>query len=1060
MECTSCGSELPGSAKFCPSCGAPAETPTATEERKVATVLFADLVGSTGLGSSQDPERTRAMLDRFYDAMTAEISRAGGTLEKFVGDAVMAVFGAPAAQEDHAERALHAALSMRRRLEELFDGTLEMRVGVNTGEVVVGRAREGSSFVTGDAVNVCARLEQNAEPGEILVGERTASLVRGAFEFDQPGLIEAKGKDEGVACRRLVRALTLMRPRGVGGLRRVFVGRGNELELLETTYRRVVDSGEPHLVTLMGDAGIGKTRLVRELWDRLAGQPEEPLRRTGRCLPYGQAITYWPLGEILREHLGILESDAPDVVRSRLAGREMLGLTLGLESAEEIHPLAARDRLHDSWVDFLAELGAERPVVVLVEDIHWAEEPLLDLLERLARDVQAPLLLIGTARPELLESRPAWGGGRRNASLLWLEPLSPDEATRLVEEELAGALPEHLRDLVVEQAEGNPFYAEELIGTLVDQGVLVQDNGGWRANELPADFTVPDSVHAVLAARIDLLPPVEKSALQAAAVIGRAFWEGPVRELLEGAEPDFALLEDRDFVRRRPGSSMAGEREYAIKHALTREVAYASVPKAKRARLHAAFAAWLERAVEARDELAPLLAHHYAEAVRPEDADLAWADDEDELARLRDRAADWLGRAGELALARFDLADAIELAERALEVEEAGPKKAELLRMIGAAHAMQFEGEAFWDAMQKSLDVCYDRATCADTYSVLAFQTLMRMGMWKQRPDFSLVTGWIDRALELAPPESPARARALIAKALSSSEDEDAAREAVAVAERVGDPQLRSYAFEARSAAAMHSGGYEDAWRWALRRFDLIDEIDDPDHLMDMREGSIPTALATRRVEESRRLALAADELSLKLSTHHRVHGVSLRLEVEEVAGGWDTIRDLTARMEEAVSANLDTPCARNQRSLIICAAGSMEAGDAAEADRLERAAEDLGMQGYDYLFDPPRTRLAMLRGNLDRVGDLLDVPPSHVLSFGLAEHSVRMDALAALRDRERVEREAPALLRPDTILEPFALRALGVVREDEELLRQAQERFEAIGLRWHAAQTVVLVAQ
>ncbi|MEX2646849.1 MAG: adenylate/guanylate cyclase domain-containing protein [Gaiellaceae bacterium] len=1062
MECTSCGSALPVAARFCPSCGASVEpaSPASTEERKVATVLFADLVGSTSLGSSQDPERTRATLDRFYEAMAAEITSAGGTVEKFVGDAVMAVFGAPAAQEDHAERALHAALAMRRRLDELFGGELRLRIGVNTGEVVVGAAREGSSFVTGDAVNVCARLEQNVDPGEILVGERTASFVRGAFEFDEPQRIEAKGKEGGVACRRLVRALTLMRPRGVRGFRSVFVGRETELELLEMTYRRVVEAGEPHLVTLMGDAGIGKTRLVRELWERLGGQPEQPLRRTGRCLPYGQGITYWPLGEILKEHLGILESDSRDAVLGRLGGREMLGLTLGLDPSEEVHPLAARDRLHEAWVEFLGELAAEHPIVVLVEDVHWAEEPLLDLLEQIARDVQGPLLLIGTARPELLESRPAWGGGRRNASLLWLEPLSPHDAGRLIDEELAGALPEHLRALVVEQAEGNPFYAEELIGTLVDQGVLVQDDDGWRANELPAGFSVPDSVHAVLAARIDFLPPVEKSALQAASVIGRAFWEGPVRELLEGARPDFALLEDRDFVRRRPGSSMAGEREYAIKHALTREVAYASLPKAKRARLHAAFAAWLERAVEARDEVAPLLAHHYAEAVRSEDSDLAWADEQDELVRLREKAAAWLRRAGELALARFVLDDAIALSERALEVEEDGPTKAELWRTIGKAHAMRYEGEAFWAAMQKSLDVCYDRATCGDTYSQLAFQTVMRMGMWPQKPDFERVKGWIESAIQMAPAGSRAHARGLIAKAFVSEQDEDAAREAAELAERLGDAELRSYAFEARSASAMFHSRYEDAWGWAQRRFALLEQIDDPDHLMDIQEGAIPTSVATGRLDEARQLGLKAEELAQRLSPHHRVHGVSLRLEVEEVAGGWDTIRSLASSMERAVHANLDTPCARNQRSLLVCAAASQEAGETAEAERLERAAEELGMEGYDYLFEPPRLRLAMLRGNLDRVGELLDVPPSHTLSFGLASRAVRMDALAALRDRERVEREAPDLLRPGSMLEPFALRALGVVREDAELIHQAQERFEELGLGWHAAQTAVLVAQ
>lgn len=1058
MNCPSCDIALPDAARFCPSCGAAAEAVPPSEERKLATVLFADLVGSTELGGSQDPERTRATLDRFYDAVAAEITRAGGTVEKFVGDAVMAVFGAPAAQEDHAERALHAALAMRRRLDELFAGELAMRIGVNSGEVVVGRAREGSSFVTGDAVNVCARLEQNVSPGEILVGERTASLVRGAFEFDDAMRIEAKGKEDGVACRRLVRALTLMRPRGVGGLRRAFVGRESELDLLESTYRRVVHEGRPHLVTLMGDAGVGKTRLVRELWDRLGGRPEEPIRRTGRCLPYGQGITYWALGEILKEHLGILESDPPDVIRDRLGGRDILGLALGLELGEEVHPLAARDRLHDAWVDFLQELAAERPTVILVEDFYWAEEPLLDLLERSAREVHGPLLLIGTARPELLEHRPAWGGGRRNASLLWLEPLASDESARLVDEQLAGALPAELREMVVERAEGNPFFVEELIGTLIDQGVLERANGGWRVGDLPQGFEIPDSVHAVLAARIDLLPPVEKAALQAASVVGRVFWAGSVRELLQGADPDFDLLEERDFIRRRPGSSMAGEREFAIKHALTREVAYASLPKAKRARLHAAFADWLERAVEAREEVASLLAHHYAEAVRAEDADLAWAGEQDELGRLQAKAVAWLRRAGELALGRYELADAIDLLQRALDLEDRAEMEAEIWRSIGRAHAMQYEGEAFWEAMQNSLKVCVDRATCGDTYSVLAFQTLMRMGMWKQRPDFERVKGWIEQALELSAPESPAQARALIAKAFASEDNEEAARQAAEIAERLGDPELRSYAFEARSAAALYHRRYDEAWTWAQRRFDLMDQIDDPDHLMDMHEGAIPTCAGVGRFKEARRLARAADDLSKKLSPHHRVHGVSLRLEVEELAGGWEEIRALVKRMEEAVAANLDTPCARNPRSLLICAAASEAGGDREEAARLERAADDLGMKGYDYLMEPPRIRLAMLRGNLDRVGELVDVPPSHTLSFGLAATAARLDALAAVRDRERAEAETAKFLRPGAYLEPFALRALGVVREDEDLIRKALERFEAMGLAWHVEQTRALL--
>ena len=263
-------------------------------ERKLATVVFADLVGSTALGEQQDPERTRVQLERFYDAMADEIGRAGGTVEKFAGDAVMAVFGVPEAHEDHAERALHAALAMQRRVEEL-GGALALRIGIDTGEVVAGRAREGSSFVTGDAVNVAARLEQAAEPGQVVLGARTAEAVRGAFELGTAFEVDAKGKAEPVVAHLLVRALRLMRPRGLHGGARAFVGRDTEVALLQAIYGHAVDQREPHVVTLMGDAGVGKTTLVRELWGWLAEQEPQPLQRIGRCLAYGH-VTYWALG--------------------------------------------------------------------------------------------------------------------------------------------------------------------------------------------------------------------------------------------------------------------------------------------------------------------------------------------------------------------------------------------------------------------------------------------------------------------------------------------------------------------------------------------------------------------------------------------------------------------------------------------------------------------------------------------------------------------------------------------------------------------------------------------
>ena len=1058
--CPACGAELPVAARFCPACGAADEVRPASEERKLATILFADLVGSTQLGE-QDPERTRALLDRFYDAMAAEIESTGGTVEKFIGDAVVAAFGAPLAYEDHAERALHSALSMQRRLAELFGDELALRIGVNTGDVVVGRPREGSSFVTGDAVNVAQRLEAAAEPGQILAGERTVAAARGAFEFDEVETVAAKGKTEGVSSRRLVRALSLMRPRGVGELRRAFVGRERELDDLRTAYRRAAASEEPQLVTIVGGSGVGKTRLVRELWERLADEEPEPLRRTGRCLSYGQGITYWPLGEVLKEHHGILDSDSSETVRQRLQPREILGLALGLDVAGDLHPLAARDRLHDSWVEFLEELAGERPLVLLIEDLHWAEEELLDLLERTVRGARGRILVLATARPELLDARPGWGSARRGASVIWLEPLSSADSERMLEELLATELPPKLREVVVERAEGNPFFVEELIGTLLDRGLLARSNGGWSLRDVPPDFDVPDSVQAVLAARIDLLEPAEKAALQAASVIGRIFWTGPVYELLEGAEPDLRVLEERDFIRRRSGSSMVGEREYAIKHALTREVAYASVPKARRAGLHSRFAAWLERVGEARDEHAAFLGHHYAEAVRPEDADLAWGSQPEEHERLRRKAVFWLCRAAELAIGRYELDEGASLLHRALALDPGPAEQAKIWRKIGVAHAFRYDGAAFLEAMQSSLEVPTEQATRADTYADLAFHTAIRAGMWRTRPDLQLVSGWIEQALTLSDPESPARAKALIAHSFWARQDvRQAAREASALAERLGDLQLRSRALGARCIAAFAEGEFEEALTWSQRQLELIEEITDPDHVVDVYEIAIPACCVKGRLREARRLAQRHEEICANLTPHHRLHGVAVSLEVQEICGNWETILDSAEATETAVTANLDTPCIRNARSLLVTALAAAHLGDDVRARSLEQRADEVATEGYDMVLGAPRVRLALLRGEIGPTDSM--TPPFKEYRaqtwFALQTVTARLEALAAAGDRQGVEREAPALAKPHTYLEPFALRALGQVRDDAGLIEQAARRFDEMSLSWHAAQTRALL--
>lgn len=1048
VVCAQCGAELPATARFCPTCAAPVErVPAPADERKVATVLFADLVGSTALGAEQDPERTRALLDRFYDAMAEEIELAGGTVEKFVGDAVVAAFGAPAALEDHAERALHAALGMQRRLRELFGDELALRIGVNTGEVVVGRPREGSSFVTGDAVNVGARLEQAAGPGEILVGERTASAVRGAFELAEPVTVEAKGKPEGIVAQRLVRALSLMRPRGVGGLHTVFVGRDAELERLREAYERVVADARPQLVVISGDAGVGKTRLVRELWAWLADQEPQPLQRTGRCLSYGHGIAYWPLAEVLHEHFDLRDDDGAEVAVARLGRRfRYLGLTLGLDVAEGLHPLAARERLHDSWAEFLQEVVAERPTVVLIEDVHWAEDDLLDLLDSLVGQVDGPLLVLATARPELLERRAAW-----TRWALRLDALPGATAGEMLDGLVGAELPAQLRSEIVDRAEGNPFFVEELLATLIDRGVLKRRDGGWTFEELPRGFAVPDTVQAVLAARIDLLPSAEKAALQAASVIGRVFWTGPIYELVGGA-PDFDLLVERDFVRRRAGSALSGEREYAIKHALTREVAYASLPRARRAQLHAAFAGWLERRGDANDEQAALLAHHFAAAVRPDDLDLAWAGREAEVDDLRGKALSWAKRAAERAVSRYEIDEGLTLLRRAVELEPEPVEQGRLWYEIGHASALKYDGEGFVEAMKKALEL---GPHAGEVYAELGLQFVNRAGMWKTQPDPAVASEWIDRALELTEDGTEARAKALVARAFWG-DDEKAGRRALEVAETLGDVELQTGALLALAMmTAFTDGDFVRALPLLESARALWADVQDPDKRAEIDQIDGWILVGAGRFDEARRSARREEETSVGLTAHHRVHSVGMEVLIESLSAMWGRVVALTSTVEERTEANLATPCPMNVSNLLYCAVAAAQSGDHREADRLEKEAEGIGMKGYGTQLDPPRMMLALARSDLAtlrRLADRLEEAPL-IVDYPQSRAPL-FDALVALGESKRIEAEAPAWIEQNSYVSPFALRALAFVREDDALVAQAAQRFESMGLAWHAQRT------
>jgi class 3 adenylate cyclase/tetratricopeptide (TPR) repeat protein len=622
--CPRCGQENPDGFRFCGNCGAALEAPSPPREaRKTVTVLFCDVSGSTAMGERLDPESTRRVMARYFDAMRAAIERHGGTVEKFIGDAVMAVFGVPVVHEDDALRAVRAAADMRAALsglnEELERGwgvRIESRIGVNTGEIVTS---EGDSLATGDAVNVAARLEQLAAPGETLLGESTHRLVRDAVTVEPVEPLAAKGKSQPVAAFRLTGLVEGAEfiPRRLDS---PLVGRENELAQLQRAYDHAVSERVAYQFTLLGPAGIGKSRLVRELLDRVDAR-----LLSGRCLPYGEGITYWPLAEI-----------------------EPFSDGIDFE--------ANRDEIALQTRRILERLAREQPLVVVFDDLQWAEPTFLDLVDHitdLARD--APMLLVCVARPELLELRPGWGGGKLNATTMLLEALTDAEAAQLVDNLLLAHVAEETKKRIATAAEGNPLFVEEMLA-MVAEG----RNG---------DLAIPPTIQALLAARLDHLAPDERTAVECAAVQGQEFRQDALVKLVPDALAGKLGEIHRSLVRKdlvRP----TGEDTFRFKHLLLRDAAYEALPKEQRADLHERFADWLETAAPDRGEIR---GYHLEQAYRYR-AELGPVDEHaQQLAR---RASSLLAEAGNRAAARGDVHATINLLERAVRLLPEGEDEA------------------------------------------------------------------------------------------------------------------------------------------------------------------------------------------------------------------------------------------------------------------------------------------------------------------------------------------------------------------------------------------------
>jgi predicted ATPase/class 3 adenylate cyclase len=692
VTCPSCGQENPEGFKFCGACGASVEAASAPREtRKTVTVVFSDVTGSTALGERLDPESLRRVMGRYFDEMKAVVGSHEGTVEKFIGDAVMAVFGIPMVHEDDALRAVRAAAEMRDRLgtlnEELerdWGVRIEVRTGVNTGEVVAGDGSGGQRFATGDAVNVAKRFEEAAPPGEILLGETTWRLVRDAVDVERLDDLALKGKAEPVNAYRL----RSIEPEAAGRARRLdspMVGRERERSLLQQAYER--SAGEPacHLFTVLGAAGVGKSRLLAEFLESLG---DSATIAQGRCLPYGDGITFRPVLEVVRMLIG---DEQPSTIADHLGEDENAELIAGHISAAVGLTEGTSPKEETSWaVRKLLEAEArERPLVVVFDDIQWGQPTFLDLVEHVADlSREAPILLVCLARPELLDARPGWGGGKFNATSVLLEPLGEEEAAELIANLLGRAeLDAAVRDRVAEAAEGNPLFVEEMLAMLIDDGLLERQNGSWTATGDLGSITVPPTIHALLSARLERLEPNERAVVERASVEGKVFHRGAVAALAPeiGNEVGGHLQRlVRKELLRPDDPEFPGEDAFRFRHLLIRDAAYNAMPKELRADLHERFAGWLDRMAGDRIlEYEEILGFHLEQAYRYRE-ELAPVDDD--ARALGARAAERLTAAGRRALARSDAPAAKGLLERALAVLVADdPARPRLLCDLGLA---------------------------------------------------------------------------------------------------------------------------------------------------------------------------------------------------------------------------------------------------------------------------------------------------------------------------------------------------------------------------------------
>jgi class 3 adenylate cyclase/tetratricopeptide (TPR) repeat protein len=991
-RCPSCGEENADKARFCQNCATPlgeAEG-VAPDVRRVVTIVFADVTGSTSLGERLDPEALRRVMGRYFDEMSAVIERHGGAVEKFIGDAVMAVFGIPRLHEDDALRAVRAASGMREALEALnvelereHGVGIAARIGVNTGEVVAGDPSAGQRLVTGDAVNVAARLEQAASPGEIFLGEATYRLVKDAVEVEPVAALDLKGKEQPVPAYRLVAVLADV----AGHVRHLdspMVGRRKELAMLERALERAITERTSHLFTLLGSAGVGKSRLVSEF---LEGSVGTATVLRGRCLSYGEGITFFPLAEVIHQAADILEGEPPAAARSKLEamltetpdGERIASLVGGLFGWA---PAGATEDAFWAVRKILEHLARERPIVVVFDDIHWAEPTMLDLIEHLAdwtRD--AAVLLVCVARPELLEIRAGWGGGKMNATSILLEPLPGDEASMLVDNLLGQAdIPGAARDRILDAAEGNPLFVEEMLAMLIDDGLLRFEEGSWRSVEDLANVTVPPTIHLLLAARLDRLDAEERAVIERGAVEGKVFHTGAVTTLSpDSARPNVRsrlLALARKELIRPDRAEFAGEDAFRFRHLLIRDAAYQAMPKEQRAELHERFAEWLARAAAERiAEYEEILGYHLEQAYRYR-TELGTADERTKA--LAYRAGDHLYRCGVRADERDDFRAARAFLERSLELLDG----TELVR------AMVLLAEIFDEdlSFQESLDTATRAAALAteigDRRLALRAELVRASAIGQVDPDYTLGRARADVEAALGELETVGeeedRDRALILLARFSF-FEGRTVESAAIATRLMERpsltrrQRQEIAAEISTAAYFGTLPVDEAFV-ALERAEEIVGDSLSGEAMNLRAKAGLLGMAGR-FEEARVSADRSAQTYAELGTPMRhISAIQMIAETERLAGRLEEAERLFRGSHEAFDEIGETgfnSTITGLLALTLCDLARFEEAEGfADTSRTLTAEDDFASQA---VWRMAKARVLTQRGEFDQAIALAD---------------------------------------------------------------------------------------